>query len=211
MHTQNNADRILYLLKTRGPLSAAELGKSLDITSMGARQHLQSLEQQQLVCWQDTPSGRGRPRRSWHLTETALRRFPDTHSELTLTLIDSVTELFGDEGLEKLIQRREQQLLRQYSQALTEADSIGERLQILASLRTAEGYMAEWQQLESGDYLLLEHHCPICAAATRCQGFCRSELALLQQVMGDGVSVSREQYLLSGDLRCSYRISPKQG
>lgn len=203
----SNADQILSLLKTRGPLSAAELGDALSLTSMGARKHLQSLEEQQLVYWQDSASGRGRPKRSWYLTSKAAQRFPDNHSELTVQLIDSVTELFGEQGLQQLIAKREQQQLNSYQQQLASQPCLADKLATLARIRSEEGYMAEVIS-DAEDFLLLEHHCPICSAATRCQGFCRAELELFQQLLSDLATVQREQYLLDGDLRCSYRISP---
>lgn len=55
--------------------------------------------------------------------------------------------------------------------------------------------------------LLVEDHCPICIAARSCQGFCRSELQLFQEVVGAEASVIREQHLLAGAARCVYRIA----
>ncbi len=46
----------------------------------------------------------------------------------------------------------------------------------LAAARSLEGYMAEVEPRVDGSVLLLENHCPICAAAQACQQFCRSEL-----------------------------------
>jgi predicted ArsR family transcriptional regulator len=54
--------------------------------------------------------------------------------------------------------------------------------------------------------LLIEDHCPICAAAETCQGFCRSELAIFQKTLGEDVEITREEHLLSGGRRCTYRI-----
>jgi len=204
----SNADQILELLKTRGPLSAAELGDSLGMTSMGARRHLQALADQELVYWQESVAGRGRPKRSWYLTARAMQRFPDRHAELSLQLIESVTELFGDEGLERLISQREQQQLSQYQQQLAPVESVAEKVEVLARLRQAEGYMAEAVADADGSFLLHEHHCPICAAATQCQGFCRSELEIFQSLLAGLATVEREQHLLNDDLRCSYRIVP---
>jgi len=204
----SNADQILELLKTRGPLSAAELGESLGMTSMGARRHLQALADQELVYWQESIVGRGRPKRSWYLTARAMQRFPDRHAELSLQLIESVTELFGEQGLEKLISQREQQQLSAYQAALSTQHSLSDQIATLAALRRAEGYMADWQALDDGSFVLLEHHCPICAAATACQGFCRSELEIFQTLLAGQAQVEREQHLLNDDLRCSYRITP---
>ena len=90
-----STDKILYLLKTHGPQSAAALGEQLQMTSMGARQHLTALEADGWVSFNDKARGRGRPVRLWHLTEQAWQRFPDTHGELTLQLIRSISQIHG--------------------------------------------------------------------------------------------------------------------
>ncbi|HLM57183.1 MAG TPA: hypothetical protein VK422_13805 [Pyrinomonadaceae bacterium] len=51
-------------------------------------------------------------------------------------------------------------------------------------------------------------HCPICAAASACRGFCSTELDLFRSVLGDGVSVERVEHIVSGDRRCAYRVTP---
>ncbi|HEX7689026.1 MAG TPA: transcriptional regulator, partial [Burkholderiaceae bacterium] len=80
------------------------------------------------------------------------------------------------------------------------------RVRRLAELRAAEGYMARAEK-HGRDWLLIEDHCPICAAATACQGFCRSELALMQRSLGDRVRVERVEHVLAGARRCAYRVS----
>ena len=78
---------------------------------------------------------------------------------------------------------------------------------VLTRLRTAEGYMAESEAQADGSFLLIENHCPICAAAKTCQGFCRSELELFQAAFGADISVTRQEHLLSEGRRCVYRIA----
>ncbi len=68
--------------------------------------------------------------------------------------------------------------------------------------------MAEVERVEDG-YLLHENHCPICVAATSCQGFCKSELRLFQEVLGEQAEVKRESHIVSGARRCTYRIVEK--
>ncbi|MOA53348.1 hypothetical protein D3C78_1767980 [compost metagenome] len=82
-----------------------------------------------------------------------------------------------------------------------------QRLEQLAAIRSAEGYMARVES-DGKDWMLIEDHCPICVAARTCQGFCRSELQLFQDIVGPEAQVSREQHLLSGATRCAYRIVP---
>src|SRR6266700_574268 len=89
-------DRILYHLKTRGSQSAADVGARLDMPSAGARQHLLRLEAASLVESEDRREGRGRPRKYWRLAPRGHERFPDRHSDLTLDLLRSVRDVFGD-------------------------------------------------------------------------------------------------------------------
>lgn len=191
-----STDKILFLLKSHGPQSAAELGEQLQMTSMGARQHLMTLEADGWVSFNDEARGRGRPVRLWHLTEQAWQRFPDSHSELTLQLIDNIQQLFGEVGMERLIAQREQQQLARYQAELTQP-ALADRLAALTAQRTREGYMADFRQEEDGSWLLWESHCPICAAARACRGFCRSELEMFSPLLAL-TGVDREQYLLEG-------------
>jgi predicted ArsR family transcriptional regulator len=66
--------------------------------------------------------------------------------------------------------------------------------------------MAEAQAQPDGSVLLVENHCPICAAARACQQFCRSELEVFRRVLGEDCSVEREEHQLAGARRCAYRI-----
>ena len=43
-----------------------------------------------------------------------------------------------------------------------------------------KGYMARLEKGDDGSLLLVEDHCPICAAAIACQGLCRSELDIFR-------------------------------
>jgi predicted ArsR family transcriptional regulator len=201
-----SSDKILYLLKTRGPQTAQSLAAMLDMTSMGARQHLQGLETQGLAATFDQSEKRGRPSRYWQLTAKANERFPDRHNDLTLNMIDAVKKVFGDEGLDKLIAERESKSTQVYTDALSDCTDVLAKAQALAKVRTEEGYMATVEEDEQGVWLF-ENHCPICEAATSCQNFCRSELAVFSQVLGEDVKVERQEHIVSGARRCSYLIT----
>lgn len=208
MSESNSQDRILYQLKRRGPMSAKALGAELGMTTMGARQHLAQLEADDLVATQpEETQGRGRPVKRWKLTKGGHNRFPDSHAQVTSDLLIAVTELLGESALDQLIQQRTEATQKVYQGSLDRFDQINEKLEALARLRTEEGYMAEVEQTPAG-YKLIEHHCPICLAATTCQGFCRSELEVFQSLFEGLATVSREEHLISGARRCSYAVIP---
>lgn len=200
-------DRILYMLKSRGEQTAISIAEKLGITSVGARKHLTNLHEDALVKFSDRREEVGRPKRYWTLSEQGHARFPDAHSDLTLELLTSVRRVFGETGLNSLIDDRERQAEAGYKAAMAGCEDLGARVKRLAEIRNREGYMAEWQEEPDGAFVLMENHCPICAAATECQGLCRSELILFRAVLGPGVSVERLEHILTGARRCSYRIS----
>ena len=204
----DTADRILQLLKRHGARTAAELGEALAMTGMGARRHLDRLVRDGLVRGFDRVEGVGRPRKFWTLTEKGHLRFPDAHAELTAKLLGDVRRLFGEEGLDRLIAERERDMRQSYDKALQGKSGLEERVGALASMRTGEGYMARIERDGDG-LLLIEDHCPICAAAETCQSFCRSELAIFRMVLGADVLIERTEYLLEGGRRCAYRINLK--
>jgi predicted ArsR family transcriptional regulator len=199
------AGRLLFLLKTRGPQTAGELGGRLEITAEAARQQLLRLSDEGLVEARSEVRGVGRPAQVYHLTAAAQKRFPDAHAELTAQLIGEIRDVLGEDALEKLIRVREIGTRKRYETLLAGEKSLARRIARLAEIRNGEGYMATWKR-EGDDYLLVENHCPICAAATVCLGFCRSEQAIFEQVLGRDVRVERVEHVLAGARRCAYRI-----
>jgi len=200
-------DKILQLLKTRGALTAKTLANELGLTTMGIRQHVQALEESGDVTFKDEKAARGRPTRYWSLTEKSNNHFANRHDELTVQLIDSVIAVFGDDGLDKLIANREESSMQTYRLALADKYGVEEKLAMLAKLRSDEGYMAT-VTIEDDFYWLLENHCPICAAATKCVNFCRSELHLFQSLLNDVAAVTREEHIVEGARRCAYKVIP---
>lgn len=205
----DTADRILNLLKRNGPRTAEALGASLSMTGMGARRHLEALVREGLVASFDRVAGVGRPKKYWKLTEKGHLRFPDAHAELTAKLIGDVRRIFGAEGLDRLIAERERDMRQGYAAAMQDRDGLEARVHALAEMRTREGYMARTERDGEG-MLLIEDHCPICAAAETCQSFCRSELSIFRMVLGPEATVERTEYLLEGGRRCAYRIGVKK-
>ncbi len=197
----------MLTLKMRGAQTAAAIGEHLGTTGEAVRQQLVRLAEEGLVAPHSVSQGVGRPSQFWDLTETGNRRFPDTHADLTVQLLHSVRSILGEDALDTLIAHRESETRRQYQARLKDL-LLGERVLELAAIRSAEGYMADAEKQEDGSWLFVENHCPICAAADACQGFCRAELQVFRAVLGPDVSVNRTEHILAGARRCAYVISP---
>ena len=198
---------LLELIKRQGPTDATRIAKQMELTDVAVRQHLVVLEEKGLVKpTLQPPKGRGRPTTLWGLTQNASDLFPDRHADLTVDLINATRKALGEEGLLRVIDVRAKDQIKNYSKLVPAKGSLKKRVDALAKLRSAEGYMAEVVKEKPGSYLLIEHHCPICEAAKTCQGLCQAELDVFKSVLGRGVLIERCQHLLSNGDRCVYRI-----
>ncbi|WP_323013696.1 MarR family transcriptional regulator [Devosia sp.] len=194
------------MLKMHGALSAAAIGQLLGTTGEAARQQLARLADEGLVAAVTEARGVGRPTQSWSLTPAAQSRFPDTHAALTVQLLDIIRQSLGEEALDAIIGVRETETRLAYQATLEQHAALRDKVAALAELRSAEGYMAEWREEADGSLVLIENHCPICAAATACEGFCRAELEVFRSALGPEVEVVRDEHIVAGGRRCSYAI-----
>ncbi len=205
--------RIVERLQRIAGATAPDLAAELGLTASAVRQHLDALALLGLVVGEasDSEGRRGRPALRWHLTPLAASLFPDRHAELTVEMLELVRRELGPDALDQLIAGRTRDQLAIYEAAMQPARTVRDRAERLADIRTAEGYAAEVVDAPDGDgILLVEHHCPICDAAATCQGFCRGEMEVFAGVLGPDAEISREEHVLAGDPRCTYRIrSPR--
>src|SRR5262245_57539834 len=178
---------ILELLKWEGPQDAAEMARRLEVSPMAVRQHLYALEEQKLVTHEKDPRPLGRPAKLWKLTSAADAIFPNAHADLTLSLLRSVRDTFGESGMSRLIAARSKEQSDGYRAERRGSGSLRRRREALAKVRTREGYMAEVREDSEGTLLLIENHCPICAAAKTCTNLCAAELSVFSAVLGRDV------------------------
>ena len=212
---KTGADAILFQLKSLGEAQAETLARRLGISVQAVRQRLERLLAENLVSYSDHTQGRGRPRRLWSgsgsnlsLGPGAASLFPDTHAQLTVDLIGTIRGELGEAALARLLERRSQKITASYRERLDREPDIAKKLAALADIRSAEGYMARVEALPSAGFLLVEDHCPICAAAMICQGFCSIELEVFQNLLGPGWHIERQDHVLTGARRCAYRVTP---
>lgn len=197
----------MHLLKMQGAQTATAIAEQVQVSPMAIRQHLQTLQAERWVTYQEERRPLGRPVKLWELTGQAGDRFPNSHADLMVDLLKSVESVFGNAGLDQLVAERSQRQVQTYRAKVAETATWQQRVWAIAQLRTQEGYMAEVMELPQGDLLLVENHCPIYAAAQTCQKLCGAELQVFRAVLGAEVTVERVEHILAGDRRCAYRVS----
>ncbi|MEK3747693.1 metalloregulator ArsR/SmtB family transcription factor [Paenibacillus sp. FSL E2-8871] len=197
---------IIDLLKQQGGMDVMALSSQFSLSGMAIRQHLNDLKEEGLVTNKEESRPMGRPTKLWILTPAADRFFPSGYSDLSISLINSMKEAFGNEGLDKLLAVRNKNMQEQYLQHLGDTGDVRVKLEKLAEIRTNEGYMAEVKEQDDGSLLFIEKHCPICEAAAVCTGLCKNELHLFKTVLGNNVHIERGEYILAGGRNCVYTV-----
>lgn len=200
---------LMDYLKKHGATDATTLGEVFKISPMAVRQHLYELQKSGLVSFDSERRPIGRSMKKWFLTNSADGFFHDGHAELTVSFIDLVKNTLGPDALNKIVHARGEQQFKSYQQQSSSDSSVEEKLDQLAKIRSAEGYLAEVQKQKDGSYLLIENHCPICSAAKSCTGLCGAELSVFQKFIGSKASVTRTEHILEGSRRCVYKVSKK--
>ena len=196
--------RVVKLLKTEGPLDSATLAKRLKVTPMAVRQHLYALKRRS-SSRRGAAGAAGPSRQALALTRAADRLFPDAYAERTRPSSRRFRRRSG-RGMTRLLDSR----LARHETTMPRGDAVGTPGEKSSSwLKSAdeEGYMAKSGAMAAAtsSSRTIARFAP---AATRCQGFCATELELFRSALGPGVTVERAEHILSGDRRCAYRIAP---
>ena len=199
--------KFLYLLKMKGPLATSAIAKELNVTVEGARFQLLKLMEEGWVRSSQEAKGVGRPAQIWGLSDKTTTFFADNHAAFSEQLIASMQELLPADQLQQVIALREKKANEKYIEATRSISNLEEKIARLAELRNSDGYLAEWDKDEGG-FMLIENHCPICAAAQRCADLCEAELNTFKEIFGKEVSIERVDHIIAGGRRCAYKINP---
>ncbi|HEY0827998.1 MAG TPA: metalloregulator ArsR/SmtB family transcription factor [Bacilli bacterium] len=197
---------ILTMLKTKGPLSVNEMAKQLGITEMAVRRHLNTLERDTLISSILVRQAMGRPSHNYSLTPLAQDMFPKNYHTLTLDLLEELDEQDGTDLVGKLFDSRKKKLIHKYKDRM-DSDDLTKRVSALADIQNAGGYMVEWEEDASGNYVFQEYNCPISQVANKYNHACQCELSLFQTLLD--TDVVRTECLANGGKKCVYLIKGK--
>lgn len=204
MNTNTNDTRtnIINLLKINAKMTIKEVSTQLDMSSMGVRQHLSSLEREGLVEYYRQKSSRGRPKYIYTLTDQAKEIFPESYKSFAIEVLEEAENIGGGDLVNQLLTKRMQSQIQSYEKRL-QGKNLNKKIEELAKIRNEEGYMAKVSK-DGDNYALIEYHCPISMIAKKYPILCETEKELFQRVLG--VEITREHHLMCGSHKCSYYI-----
>jgi DeoR family suf operon transcriptional repressor len=198
-------DQVLKTLLSHPRCTINELAEQVGISPISVRHHIASLEAEGLISSEDERHGIGRPRQVFFLTETGIELFPTHYVRLTMRLLEHLKETMPEAMVSKLFIQMAEDLARDLSDgAELENLSMKERLDLVKTLLSREGFNIEWEQLEDG-YQIRETSCPYYFIGQNHPEVCTVDQILISKVLS--VPAEKVKCILNGDSTCTYLVS----
>ncbi|CAM3786203.1 helix-turn-helix transcriptional regulator [Micrococcus flavus] len=206
-------ERVLDRVLTRGPVSAAEVGRALGLTPAAVRRHLDALEDEGLVAVKTVSAARGagRPSRRYVVTPQAQRRLGGDHLDVALASLERLVELGGEEELRRQARGAFAHVEDAYTAAVAGRTlELAERTRVLTQVLDETGFAASVRRVGAGLAPTLradqvcQGHCPLQGLPDRHPEFCEEETALFARLLG--VDVRRLSTLASGGHVCTTHV-----
>lgn len=195
---------VVDLLLADGPLTTADLAVHLGISPAAVRRHLDQLMAEGAVSYREAPAlgqrGRGRPARSYLLTDSGRSRLPHAYDQLAVQALDYLNEAIGPQAVGEFARRRAEAVIAPYRVELADAPDVAARAQILAKALTGSGFSASLHQVRVGQQLC-QHHCPVGHVATKYPQLCEEEMAVFTRELG--TYAQRLATIANGDAVCT--------
>lgn len=195
---------VIDLLLADGPLTAATLAERLGISPAAVRRHLDQLTDEGAVSSREAPArrdrGRGRPARSYLLTDTGRARLPHAYDQLAVQALNFLSETAGPEAIGDFARRRAEAVVDPYRAELAAAPDVASRAQILATALTGSGFAASLHDVGVGKQLC-QHHCPVGHVAAQFPQLCEEEMAVFTRELG--TYAQRLATIARGDAVCT--------
>jgi predicted ArsR family transcriptional regulator len=207
-------DRVARTLLESGPLTATEVAARLRLTTAAVRRHLDALLTAGLIEERvprgAAPRGRGRPARSFGLTETGRDTFDQAYDDLAASALRFLAENGGRAAVAAFARQRVGELEARY-RPLVDAAPAGERAEALARALTSDGYAATTRSTgpqraaaTAAGEQLCQHHCPVAHVAEQFPELCEAETEVFAKLLG--THVQRLATIAHGDGVCTTHI-----
>jgi predicted ArsR family transcriptional regulator len=197
-------EKIILLLKKRGPMAIDNLSSELSITSMGIRQHLLSLERRGLIEYLTKRQGIGRPAFLYKLTEKADELFPKEYDKFILNLFRDIEKNDGRDKIDEIFKWRKNRIIKDVRETLSNKKTLQDRMFGLKDILEAEGYFAELTDTNN-HFTLKLYNCPIFKLASEFKEVCLHDLQMFREIIGK--ELSREECIIDGNNSCTYTIT----
>lgn len=206
---------VARIVLENGPQSAAGLGERLGLSAAAVRRHLEALVADGLLIEREparsalADRGRGRPPRSYAITDAGRTAFPHAYDDLATTALRYLRSSGGDRAVQAFAEHRASALQARLTAGRPEwSEPRGRKarmsLPVLAGALTAEGYPADVRGPGAAGAQLCQHHCPVAHVAAEFPQLCAAETTMFERLLG--TYVQRLATIAHGDGVCTTHV-----
>ena len=208
-------DAVARLVLERGPQSAAALAEQLGLSPAGIRRHLDALVGAGLLIEREPrpsgPRGRGRPARTYAITDAGRAASPHGYDDLAGTALRYLRDTGGEQAVVAFAEHRAAQLAARLEPAVDARVPIARRTEALATGLSASGYASTTGtvvgpadgSVQTG-VQICQHHCPVAHVAAEFPQLCEAETRAFERVLG--TYVQRLATIAHGDGVCTTHV-----
>jgi predicted ArsR family transcriptional regulator len=193
-------DAVARLVLEHGPQTAAAIAERLSISAAAVRRHLDALVASGvLVERQPRPTlsrGRGRPAKTYALTDTGRGSFPHAYDDLASTALRYLRSTGGEAAVTAFAEHRAATLEQALAPQVRDAGTLARAL-------TDQGYAASTDRAGNG-VQICQHHCPVAHVAAEFPELCEAETRAFERLLG--THVQRLATIGRGDGICTTHV-----
>ena len=200
--------KILDLLQREGQETVDGLAKSLGLTSATIRRHLDILQRDRLIGYEEVRKKTGRPEYSFSLTEGGHEALPKRYHRMLNLLLKEISHQSpeeignksGREILSSAFQRIGQEVVGQHEKEV-DGKGLPERLAVLLNVLQDEDFFPEAEDSE-GVIRIRLLNCPFRYAALDNKVVCDFDSTIISTLLQ--APITHETCIQNGDRCCTY-------
>jgi predicted ArsR family transcriptional regulator len=210
------ADRTRHLVARTiletGPQQASDLADRLGLSPAAIRRHLDALVADGLLVEREPRAsahrGRGRPARTYALTDAGRAAFPHAYDDLANTALRYLRETGGEEAVQRFAEHRAAALAEELRRTVNPNAPLATRADALAEALSGQGYASTTKAVDAAGTVsgvqICQHHCPVAHVAAEFPELCEAETRAFEQVLG--TYVQRLATIAHGDGVCTTHV-----
>ena len=200
--------RILQLLQKYYNDTVDGLARSLGLAPATIRRHLDILQRDQLVAFEEVRKRTGRPEYSFYLTERGQEALPKDYDQLLGKMVQELSALTaedtaaknGQQILELVFTRLSDGVAHMYEKELA-GEGLSHRLATLIRHLGQEDFFPE-AEVADGTLRIKLLNCPFRSVALQNKTVCTFDLNVIASLLDIGIE--REECIHDGDKGCTY-------
>lgn len=206
MSADTTRERVLGLIASSGPITAATLANELGVTPAGVRRHLTALTDDGLITEHDQPGpvnrGRGRPSRSYVATSQGQQALASAYTGVA---VDALAFMRENGGFDEFIEAKSAEFEKVLAASVSPEGTLGERVDDLSNALADHGYATSVRPGPGGYTVqLCQGHCPVQSIAEAAPEWCEAEARAFSRILN--VHVQRLSTLAGGAHVCTTTI-----